>query len=171
MLRHRRRLCRPRQALVQVPVTDHGILMYDLAGNWCEECGRAKSYRLWPGVRTGCKTCDEVVTRHRCTKRPDLATGESWTCPDCGTLWTAREEEETCGECGQGIGGTVQRTWDTIPGDRIATAPRYAPRSYTPFRNPFPSVAARSEPGPFGECHRTPGGIMIHVKPGCRCKR
>ena len=21
------------------------------------------------------------------------------------------------------------------------------------------------------ECHRTPGGIMIHVKPGCRCPR
>lgn len=21
------------------------------------------------------------------------------------------------------------------------------------------------------KCHRTPGGIMIHVKPGCRCKR
>ena len=152
-------------------MTGNGILMYDLAGNWCEECGRAKSYRLWPGVRTGCKTCDEVVTRHRCTKRPDLATGQSWTCPDCGTLWTAREEEETCGECGQGIGGTVQRTWDTIPGDRIATAPRYEPRPYGPFRSLFPLPAARmTRPGPFGECYKTATGIQVHVRPGCRCR-
>ena len=34
-------------------VAENGILMYDLAGNWCEECGRAKSFRLWPGVLTG----------------------------------------------------------------------------------------------------------------------
>ena len=154
---------------MQVPVTEHGILMYDLAGNWCEECGRAKSFRLWPGVLTGCKTCDEVVTRHRCTKRPDLAAGESWTCPDCGTLWTAAEEEETCGECGQGI-GTMIRTLDSVPGDRIDTAPRHTPRSYTPFRNPFPSLAARPEPGPSGSCYTMSNGSAVHVRPGCRCR-
>ena len=53
-------------------VSENGIIAYDLgAGMFCEECGRPKSFRLWPGTRTGCKTCDEVVTRHRCTKRPD----------------------------------------------------------------------------------------------------
>jgi len=156
-------------------VTGNGLYPYGLAGNWCEECGRAKSFRLFPGGLTGCKTCDEVITRHRCTKRPDLATGESWTCPECGTIWTAREEEETCPECGQGI-GTMRRTWETVPGDRIGTAPRHEPEPWTPFRNALHEMArtACARPSPPSlpeECHRTPGGIMIHVKPGCRCKR
>jgi hypothetical protein len=152
-------------------VTENGIILGDLAaGYFCEECGRAKSYRLWPGVLTGCKTCDEVVTRHRCTKRPDLATGESWTCPDCGTAWTAREEEETCGECGQGI-GTMGRTWDVDVGDRIGTAPRRDPPPCTPFRDLFSLPAARvTRPGPFGECYKTASGMQVHVRPGCRCR-
>jgi hypothetical protein len=116
-------------------VTENGWLPYDLVGNFCEECGRAKSFRMWPGVLTGCKTCDEVVTRHRCTRRPDdLPLGATWTCPDCGSTWTAREEEDTCGECGQGI-GTYRRAWDSVPGDRMDTAPRHAPQPFTPFRN------------------------------------
>ena len=116
-------------------MTGNGILAYDLAGNWCGECGRAKSYRLWPGVLTGCKTCDEVVTRHRCSdKRPDLgslALGESWICPDCGSTWTAVEAEDTCGECGRP--GMV-KGWDAVPGDRVDTAPRRVPQPWTPFR-------------------------------------
>jgi hypothetical protein len=155
-------------------VAEHGILMYDLAGSWCEECGRPKMQRLFGGL-TGCATCDEVVTRHRCTKRPDLDPGQSWECPDCGTGWTAREEEATCGECGQGI-GTMRTTWDSVAGDRIDSAPRYKPQPWTPLRNAFRETvrAAHSRPSPLSlpkECHRTPGGIMIHVKPGCRCKR
>ena len=151
-------------------MTENGIELYDLADGWfCEECHRPKSFRLWPGVRTGCKACDEVVTRHRCIGRPDIGVGESWECPDCGTAWTAREEEETCGECGQGT-GTMRKTWDSEPGDRIATAPRFDPKPWTPFRNPFRSVAARSEPGPFGSCYETAGGLKVHVRPGCRCK-
>jgi uncharacterized protein (DUF983 family) len=123
-------------------VSETGWLPYGLAGNFCEECGQAKSHRMWPGTLTGCATCDEVVTRHRCTGsgRPDLDTlaiGASWECPDCGTLWTATEKEEACGECGQGI-GTMRRAWDTVPGDRIDTAPRYEPQPYTPFRNRLP---------------------------------
>lgn len=154
-------------------MTDRGILMYDLAGNWCEECGRAKSYRLWPGVRAGCKTCDEVVTRHRCT-RPDLENldiGALWTCTDCGTVWAIAEEPVTCSECGCYECRTEKRWTVSVPGDRIDTAPRRVPQPFAPFRNLFPSVAARSEPRPLGGCHRTPGGIMIHVKPGCRCRR
>lgn len=142
-------------------MSEHGIFLGDLAaGYFCEECGRAKSYRLWPGNLTGCKTCDEVVTRHRCTKRPELATGESWTCPDCGTIWTAGEEEETCGECGQGIGAT-RRTWDLVLGDRIDSAPRHKPEPWTPFRNRIQ---------PSSRCYKTPSGSMVHVKPGCRCR-
>ena len=148
------------------PVSEHGIIGYDLTGNWCEKCGRAKSFRLWPGGLTGCATCDEVVTRHRCTKRPDLDVGQSWTCPDCDSVWTAREEEETCGECGQGI-GRMRKTWDSVPGDRIDSAPRYKPEPWTPFRNIF----TRQAPSRPEECYRTPGGIMVHVEPGCRCKQ
>ena len=108
-----------------------GIIPYDLIGNFCEECGRAKSFRLWPGMPSGCKTCDEVITRprHRCIGRPDLEAldiGASWTCPDCGTIWTAVEREDECGECAQGI-GTMRKTWDSVPGDRIDTAPKYDP--------------------------------------------
>jgi uncharacterized protein (DUF983 family) len=141
-------------------VSEHGIRMYDLAGNWCEECGRAKSFRLWPGGLTGCKTCDEVVTRHRCTGRPSLASlvlGESWTCPDCGTIWTAVEVEDTCGECGR---SGMEPGWSYVPGDRIDTAPRHKPEPFTPFRNRFASSS---------RCYKTPGGSMVHVKPGCRC--
>jgi hypothetical protein len=155
-------------------MSGHGIYMYDLAGNWCEECGRAKSLRLFPGGLTGCKTCDEVVTRHRCTKRPELATGESWTCPDCGTIWTAGEEEETCGECGQGT-GTMRRTWDTVPGDRIDTAPRHKPEPWTPFRNALRQTADAlySRPRPPSlpkDCYRMSSGSMVHIRPGCRCR-
>ena len=150
------------------------ILAYDLAGNWCEECCRAKSFRLWPGMLTGCKTCDEVVTRHRCTGLPavtDRAPGQQWECPDCESFWTLAEERvaclDCCGECGHMV---TSRRWElTEVGERIGSAPRYRPQPYTPLRNPFPRPAV-SRPGPFGSCHRTDGGVMVHVKPGCRCR-
>ena len=158
-------------------VTENGILMYGLAGNWCEECGRAKSFRLFPGTLTGCKTCDEVVTRHRCTKRPDLDPGQSWECPDCGSLWTAREEEETCESCGQGI-GTMRKRWDSVAGGRIDSAPRHEPLSFTPFRNALRKTADALITLPFryqkpslGSCYQMASGPTVHVKPGCRCKR
>jgi hypothetical protein len=154
-------------------VAENGILMYDLAGNWCEECGQPKLNRLYSGL-TGCATCNEAITRHRCTKRPDLDPGQSWECPDCGSLWTAREEEETCGECGQGI-GVMRKAWDSVAGDRIDTAPRHKPEPWTPFRNLFRETVraaySRRRPPSLPEaCYRTDGGIMVHVKPGCRCK-
>ena len=156
---------------MQVPVTEHGITPYDLgAGMFCEECGRNKSFRLWPGTKTGCRTCDEVVTRHRCTSRPDLdglALGESWTCPDCGSTWTAAENEDWCGECGQATG--TRKGWDSVPGDRLDTAPRFDPQPFTPFRNLFPSPPVTPH-GPFGDCYQMPSGPMVHVRPGCRCK-
>jgi hypothetical protein len=109
-----------------------GWLPYDLADNFCEECWRPKINRLFFGEMT----CGDCATRHRCTKRPDLEPGQSWECPDCGSTWTAREEEETCECCGQGI-GTMRKTWDSIPGDRIDTAPRYEVPVFTPLRNKF----------------------------------
>jgi hypothetical protein len=149
-----------------------GILMYDLAGNWCEECGQLKMQRAFSGL-TDCGTCNEAITRHRCTKRPDLGPGQSWECPDCGTAWTAGEEEETCGECGQGI-GTMRKTWDSVPGDRIDDAPRHAPEPvplWTPFRDLLPRrPAIYDPPGPFGECYTMASGAKVHVRPGCRCK-
>lgn len=153
-------------------MSENGIIAYDLAGNWCEECGRAKIYRMWPGALTGCKTCDEVVTRHRCAGRPDIgemSDGQSWECRDCGSTWTAGSEEEACpdccGECGHRV--TVRR-WNVAEGERMVTAPRYKPQPFAPFRYLFPRPAV-SRPGPFGSCHRTASGIMVHVKPGCRC--
>ena len=151
-------------------MTETGILMYDLAGNWCEECGRLKMQRAFSGL-TGCGTCNKAITRHRCTKRPDLVPGQSWECPDCGTAWTAGEKEETCGECGQGA-GTMRKTWDSVPGDRIDTAPRYVPQPvplFAPFRNLF-RPPRYDPPGPLGECYTMTGGAKVHVRPGCRCK-
>jgi len=162
----------------------NGILMYDLAGNWCEECGRAKSLRLF-GYLTGCTACDDVVTAHRCTGRPELdelPLGASWACPDCGGTWTAAEEEDFCGECGQSTG--MKKTWDVTEGDRIGTAPRHVPQPFTPFRNAIYQTArtltdrprysalsgAYSRPGPFGDCYQMTGGSWVHVRPGCRCK-
>ena len=157
-------------------MTEHGILMYDLAGNWCEECGRAKSYRLWPGVLTGCKTCDEVVTRHRCIDTrpgPDgFDAGDRWTCPGCGTVWAVTEEGAWCDECGCHECRTEKRWTVSVRGDRIDTAPRRDPRPYAPFRSLFPLPAARvTRPGPFGECYKTASGMTVHVRPGCRCRR
>ena len=117
-------------------MTDQGIISYGLDGNFCEECGRAKINRLLYRAPGGCATCDEVITRHRCTKRPDigtLASGESWECPDCGSVWTVTEEEDACGECGSVLG--TMPGWSVVPGERIDTAPKYEPYVPVPFRN------------------------------------
>ena len=155
-------------------MTETGWLPYDLAGNFCEECGRAKSLRLWPGTLTGCKTCDEVVTRHRCADSrpgPDgFDIGALWTCPGCGTVWAVSEEPVTCSECGCCECRTEKQWTVSVLGDRISTAPRHVPQPFTPFRNLFSSVAARSDPGPFGECYQTASGMTVHVRPGCRCR-
>lgn len=147
-----------------------GLVPYDLAGNWCEECGQAKMNRLL-GFSTNCRTCREVLTRHRCTDRPDideLELGRSWECPECGSTWAVTEKEDWCGECGR---PQMVKTWDVTPGDRIATAPRYEPplSPLAPFRNLFvhPAVIPPSLPR---SCYRK-NGFMVHVKPGCRCSQ
>lgn len=116
-----------------------GIIPYGLAGNWCSECGQAKMNRLLE-YPTSCTECTEVITRHRCTKKPSgLAPGQSWQCPDCDSTWKLDEETvacpDCCGDCDHVI---IQRRWDHVPGARITTAPKHEPRPYAPFRNPFP---------------------------------
>ena len=151
-------------------MTENGIIPFDLSVNFCGECGRAKSLRLLDHL-TGCKTCDDVITTHRCTGRPaldDLPLGESWECRECGTLWSAVEEDDWCSECGR---SGPRKTWDLVPGDRIDSAPRHVPQPFTPFRNLLPRSAARHDPpGPFGSCYAMASGTMVHVRPGCRCK-
>jgi len=117
-----------------------GFAAYDLAaGMFCEECGRPKIIRLYAISLTGCPACDEVITRHRCTTRPDLDDAElgvPWECPDCGTIWTATMKQATCHDCGQ---DKAERDWDIIPGDRVTTAPRRAPAlMWQPMRNRLP---------------------------------
>ena len=81
---------------------------------------------------------------------------------------TAAEVEDTCGECGR---TGLEKGWETIPGDRLATAPRFDPQPFTLFRNLLPRIPARYDPpGPFGECYQMASGPMVHVRPGCRCK-
>ena len=153
----------------------NGVLAYGLSANWCEECGRAKAE---PASLTrppsGCATCDEVITRHHCTGRPsldELNLGESWTCPDCDSVWTCTEVEDVCGECGQS--GMV-RGWETVPGARIDTAPRYEPYVPVPMRNIFRAalpLPRRREKPSLGTCYRMGNGSMVHIKPGCRCPR
>jgi hypothetical protein len=118
-----------------------GIEPFDLLAPYCEECGRPKINRLlFDGLAVqGCATCTEAVTRHRCTKLPDilsLAAGESWECPDCGSVWTHLERLEDCPDCCGHCGHMVMRdSWHKVLGDRIDTAPRYEPQVYTPLRN------------------------------------
>ena len=158
-------------------MSDNGILAYGLAdGIFCEECGRPKLNRLLFGVPSGCETCDEAITRHRCTARPsldDLAVGQSWTCPECDSVWTCTEEEDTCGECGR-VG--MVKMWETIVGARFDTAPRYKPYVPVPLRNSLRAAVNPPTPRGFerpslGTCYRMGNGSMIHVKPGCRCPK
>ena len=167
-------------------MSGNGILMYDLAGNWCEECGRAKSLRMWLGTLTGCKTCDEVITRHRCLGRPaleNLEVGESWECRLCGSVWTVTEVEDDCPECCADCGHKVRvRRWAVTTGDRIGSAPRYRPEPYAPFRDALRQMAGtllarpavspahgRYPRVPPGSCYVMASGSKVHVKPGCRC--
>ena len=150
----------------RAPGVSSGVLDYGLSANFCEECGRAKLNRLLMTAPSGCGTCDEVITRHRCTKSPPLdsmAVGESWTCPDCDSVWTCTEEEDYCGDCSQSTG--MVKTWETIPGARIGTAPRFQPYVPTPFR------ALPFRPAPPSGCYRMRNGSMVHVTPGCRCPK
>ena len=172
-------------------MTDAGIILYDLAGNWCEECGHAKSLRLLDILGT-CQTCNEVITRHRCVKLPavtDRAPGQDWECPDCGSTWRLVQEEEACPDCCSECGHAVsRRRWDLEEeGDRIPTAPKREPQPYTPFRNalyrttrtltdrpaysPLLGTAPGFVPSRPGSCYRAAAGFMVHVRPGCRCPR
>jgi uncharacterized protein (DUF983 family) len=153
-------------------VTENGILAYDLAGSgiWCEECGTPKLNRLLMS-RSDCKTCQEAITRHRCTGLPDLdglPQGAAWSCPDCGTAYVLGSVEDTCGECGQVTG--YRPAWGVVfIGTRVDTAPRYTPQPWTPMRNLI--SRPRSAQLPLGSCYRMRNGSMVHVKPGCRCPR
>ena len=116
-----------------------GWLPYDLADNFCEECGCPKLDRLFYQNRD-CTTCWDVITQHRCTSVPsyyDLAVGETWTCPACDSRWTVREIEEPCPDCCACCGHMVtRRDWEYEKGARVATAPRQDPPPlFTPFRN------------------------------------
>jgi len=162
------------------PLTMEGktVEAFGLADYRCEECGRSKALRLF-GYPVGCKTCDEIASRHRCTGRPgmtDLDAGESWECADCGSVWTVVMEEDTCRECGR---SGMEKTWSPVPGDRMESAPRFQPPPFLrPFlqpylRRPFAVPADgvfrfRQQDGMSG-CYRTPSGVQVHVKPGCRC--
>lgn len=157
-------------------MTENGLIPYDLAGNWCEECGRPKMNRLF-GMLTGCKACDDVVTAHRCTKRPDEAgdreIGTEWECPDCGTVWVVAEQLDACPECGR---GDMVKAWEVLKtGDRLSTAPRRKPQPWTPFRNMLRESSMALLAGPLPKpalpdsCYRMASGAMVHVRPGCRC--
>ncbi|HUY44692.1 MAG TPA: hypothetical protein VMV92_03040 [Streptosporangiaceae bacterium] len=153
------------------------MLAYDLAGNWCEECGRAMMSRLLlAGTLTGCKTCDVVTTRHRCASRPDISElhdGQSWQCGDCDSVWEPSTVTEECPDCCGECGHTVQvRRWQVTEGARIGSAPKYASPGWLPMRNIFAGrpAAPQGFAGPR-ECHVTTAGISVHVRPGCRCPR
>lgn len=109
---------------------------------------------------TGCATCDEVITRHRCTARPpldSLAPGESWACPECWGTWTVTEEERACPECGH---SRMVKTWAYAAGGRIDSAPRHQPYALVPLRNILPRAS---------QCYRLASGARVHIRPGCRC--
>ena len=156
-------------------MTGTGWLPYGLSVNFCEECGRAKSLRLFD-MLTGCKTCDEVITRHRCTKLPpvtDRAPAQDWECPDCWSIWVLVREEEACPDCRAGCGHMVaRRRWEVEEGgDRMDAGPRRDPQPFTPFRNAIYQPARPSAVSLPGSCYRAAAGFAVHVRPGCRCPR
>ena len=155
-------------------VNETGIIAYDLAAAYfCEGCGRLKTDRMLLRVPSGCATCDEVITRHRCTGRPpieSLAAGASWECPGCGSVWTA--DPAACTACGT---PGMERNWSVVMGDRMDTAPRHEPyvpvamRNILPRRPELPRGVFREPVRPAGDCYTLPGGGIVHLKPGCRC--
>lgn len=157
-------------------MNETGINLYDLAPAACPECGRFLASRMLLTAPSGCGTCDEAITRHRCTRCPPLAPGESWTCPECDSTWTAAEEDDACGECGQPV---KRKAWSVEVGARIGTAPRYNPVVFTPFRDLARALAeppayspqtGRGDAARPAGCYRTAAGFTVHVKPGCRCR-
>ncbi len=110
---------------------------FDLvAGHFCEECGHPKMNRLLD-VLTGCTTCDDVITAHRCEGRPVAEeVDQAWQCPDCLAWWLAERKEDTCGECSQGL-GTFTMGWKmaSLPGRQGS---RREPNGWQPFRNALP---------------------------------
>jgi len=112
-----------------------GVAFGLLGDSRCPSCDRPKLARLFALSRTGCEQCDEVITRHRCSRRPssdDVFPGTRWRCPECGSVWVAREQAEPCGECHQEV---VRRCWQ-VTDDRRAEGPRADPQPFTPFRKP-----------------------------------
>lgn len=117
-------------------VSEHGIRVYDLAGNWCEECGQPKLNRMH-GALTGCPVCDEVITRHRCENLPppdNLAAGSRWTCQDCGSAWVLVISTEACGDCCAECGHMVTVARWEVTADHRASGPRREPPGYRPMR-------------------------------------
>jgi ribosomal protein L37AE/L43A len=155
-----------------------GIHFYDLASDYfCEECRRPKGNRWLLGVPSGCATCDEVISRHRCTGRPSIderADGDIWQCPDCDSAWLVVMEKDTCGDCGR---DGMEKTWTVaVPGARLDSAPRYQPYVPVPFRNLLAEagrIASPVRPPPRhaapGSCYQMASGALVHIKPGCRC--
>ncbi len=126
-------------------MTEHGVLLYDLAGNWCGECGRPKLSRLLGYGLTGCPECDEVITRHRChLPSAAAAAGTQFTCRECRSAWVLVTSTEPCGDCCAECGHKVTvRQWE-ITGDRRVTGPRREPCGYSPMRNLiFPGYPVR----------------------------
>jgi hypothetical protein len=117
-------------------MTGSGSAPYAPTGHRCGECGRPKLGRVFATALTGCGECDEVLTRHRCTKRPDITAvggGDRWVCPDCASVWVTETVTEPCEGCGGDCGHLVRlRCWD-VAEDRRAQGPRRAPTPQSPF--------------------------------------
>ena len=98
-----------------------GINAFDLASEFCPDCGQAKSLRL-AAYLTGCATCDEIRTRHRCEGRPlafEQADDAEWSCDGCGAVYRIRVEVEEI----------EHRMWETL-----TPAVREGPRQSQPWR-------------------------------------
>jgi hypothetical protein len=127
---------------------------------WSDEEAAAEAEELFPGMDLSdpaeaavvCDACYQHLMGRARAEAPELI-GEGWR----GSAPQVLED------------GSLLYDAVVPGGSFLAGFGRRGADSY-PFRSPLSSVAARSEPGPFGSCYTMPSGSLVHVRPGCRCR-
>jgi hypothetical protein len=135
---------------------------------WSDEEAAAEAEEFFPGINVTdpaeagvvCDGCYQHIMGRTRAEAPEMI----------GPGWRAGRILDEAAEL-----GITQEELDREEADMFSTPP-----GYIPGVGAVPGLAMRmlaeSSIGPFrrahpdSKCYRTDGGLMVHVKPGCRCR-